>query len=92
MAQFGSDAAAPFNKLKSIIAEIFAEANQWARLSSLKENSFPDAVTLRKNQEEIQKSEKILWSKGTDDPIQMRVNKAIEDIEAICQPHINCKR
>jgi hypothetical protein len=91
MAQFGKDATAPFDKLKSIIDQLFVAARQWVMLSEVSEKNFTNPESLQDHRCRIEKYDKILWGTGNDDSISIELEKAVQSIEQICQPHTDRK-
>ena len=91
MAQFGKDAAAPFDKLKSILDELFVARRQWVMLSEVDEKIFTNPELLREHKSRIEKYDQILWGVGKGDSISIELEKAVQNIEEICQPYIDRK-
>jgi hypothetical protein len=90
MAQFGKDASVPFDDLKSILDEILVAANLWVMLSQV-DTCKHDPQQLQAHRAKIDEREKILWGMGKDDPISVRIESVVKDIERICRPHIDRK-
>jgi len=89
MAQFGKDTVAPFDQLKSILDELRVAARQWARLSQADARISSTPESRQGHLESIEKNDRILWGMEKDDPLSLRLEKAIEGIEQICRPHID---
>lgn len=92
MAQFGAGAVAPFDELKSILNRLFVSAHQWVMLSEVNERNFTNPQSLREHRVRIEKHDAVLWGTDGDDPILLRLGKAIEDIEQLCRPHLGRPR
>jgi hypothetical protein len=88
VAHFGKDAVAPFDQLTSMLGELRLAARQWARLSQVDERTFSTPESLQGHRASIEKYDRILWGMENDDPLSLRLEKAIETIEQICRPHI----
>lgn len=91
MAQFGRDAVAPFDELKSITDQLFVAARQWVMLSEVGERTFSSPQSLQEHRARIEKCDGVLWGMEKDDPISLRVEKAITTVEQICRPHIDLR-
>ena len=91
MAQFGKDAGAPFDQLKSVLDELFVALHQWMMLSEVDERVFTTPQSRQDHQARIEKYEVVLWGMEKDDPISLRVEKAITAVEQICRPHVDRK-
>jgi hypothetical protein len=49
-------------------------------------NNFTDIVV------QIKEYERIIWSYGKDDPVKLRLEKIISDVEELCKPIILGKK
>lgn len=79
MAQFGVEAAKPFDSLNEIIHELILAARRMARL-----NTLPEAE--EKDHRELVEIDHIYYSTGSaDDPIAPRVEQAVAEIERTCR-------
>lgn len=92
MAQFGVEAAQPFDDLRKIVNEIFVSARRLSRLWGKQYRSFHTKEQEKKYHESIQKHEAIFW-KGLpeEDPISPRLNQCIADIETTCKDILSVK-
>lgn len=89
MAQFGVDAAKPFDELRGIRNEIFSAARRLARLWAEDERDL-DETKREAHYERIRKYESVFWDTYDDatDPITPRVEQVVSEVEAICRPVI----
>ena len=73
MALFGEEAATPFHEIKGVRDEIIRAAGILIRRP--------------KDQERIEELEQIIrWTGSNDDPLDKRLEAAIESIKGICRP------
>lgn len=87
MARFGGSTVKPFDDLQSVINDLLEATLKYGQCVLLQLRAKDNQ--LRQGQEaEMQQYETICWWHGPDDPINTKVNAAIEAIEAICQPII----
>ena len=85
MAQFGAEAAAPFDDLNN---DLLLAAKRKARLSMVPEWSLRSEAAEEKHQREWLENEAVYYSGEKDDLIAPRLAKIITDIECRCQPII----
>lgn len=92
MAQFGNEAAKPFDDIRNIIHEIFSAANSLAWIWEHGETYFGQSSQLEERIKETRKYEKIIWDRiSKDDPINPRLDQIIKDIDDICEPTLSYK-
>jgi hypothetical protein len=90
MAQIGKEQAKPFDELDSLIKQIVAAARLLIILWP--ENKFQTEDEKKKHYEQIKRNEKIIWDPfSDDDPIKLRLNGLIKNIESVCQDVIVAK-
>lgn len=83
MAQFGQEAAKPFDELQSIVSKIIVSARMLARLWA--RDHFPTEERWQKHLDSIEKNEAIFWEGvAEDDPILPKLDSVIADIEKTC--------
>ncbi len=85
MARFGTKKAKPFEDIRMIVIEIQVSADSLAEIWSISGKS---EATQKREQEDQQEDQSVIWSGGKDNIIDHRLKKVISDIEAICQPII----
>jgi hypothetical protein len=76
-ANFGSDAAKPFQDINKAVNRVLNAARELARLW---------AEPGRTRDGTIEHLENRVWAHGEKDEIQQEVNEAVEKIEGICKP------
>ena len=91
LAQFGKDAVSPFNRLKSILDELFGAARQWVMLSEIDDRTFSSPDKLKEHQARISTLEKVLWEADETDSISQRLTSIVQEIEHICRPQLDGK-
>lgn len=90
MAQIGKAEAAPFDDLRKILNEITVSARMLARLWA--RDHFRTDEQWEKHQEQIDTHEAVFWDGlEENDPINIKINKVINDIEKTCQSIISGK-
>ena len=85
MAQFGVDAAVPFNELNSIVGELFLASRRQARLVAREERASRSDSAYDKYQKKKDEIEAVLYIGEEDDPTTRRIGKAVEQIERTCR-------
>lgn len=83
MAVFGKKTVEPFDVIRKSLNRIFLSAQYLADLWPI-DVSGEDPERQKKHFEEVRKQERYFWE-GEDDEIQKNVQKAVEQIEAICE-------
>ncbi|MFZ5907305.1 MAG: hypothetical protein ACOYVJ_07830 [Nitrospirota bacterium] len=84
MAQIAEGNTKQFEDLRSIINEIFISAKMLAKLWP--RNYFKNEIQWQNYRKHVEKHESIFWdSMKEDDPINKKVEKAIEEMENICK-------
>ena len=81
MAFFGEEAAKPFDEIRAIHAEVVRSSESLAR----DEGGTGDEAT--KNREAWRRS--IGWNAASGDPLAVKIERAVHDIEHICRPFID---
>lgn len=90
MAQIGKDKASAFDALREIVNSIQTSASMLARLWSRSDFS-PDS-TWKTHRALVDKYEAIFWEGlEEDDPINPKLDAAIQDIESVCRGVISGK-
>lgn len=84
MAVFGKDSVEPFDAIRKSINRIFISAKRLAELWA-KDVSHQDAEKQEKHYQRIQKEEAVFYEGGETDEIQQNVQKAVKQIELICE-------
>ncbi len=84
-------ADSPFDQLNSILDELFVSLNQWVMLSEVDERTFTTQQSQQDHRARIENHEKVVWGLKKDDPIWLRMQKAINTVEQVCRPHIERK-
>lgn len=85
MAQFGFDAAKPFDDLNLLINELLLAARRMARFSTGPERVFRSDAELEKHQAQADELDRIYYSGGSDDPIRPRVDQLVGEMERTCR-------
>jgi hypothetical protein len=83
MAQFGKEAARPFEELNLVVNELLASAHQMARYA-LRAPRGSSEAEMEKYYEPLRKAEKVYWAGFEDDPIAPRVDGIMQRIEDKC--------
>ncbi len=84
--QFGNEATKPFNDLRTIINEILASARRLGNLWSRYGNHLEVSIQVDAMFEKIQKHESVIWeSIPEEDPINLRLEKCVTQIETTCR-------
>ena len=92
MAQFGKDAAKPFDDLRRIIHKIQVSSRMLAQLWARQHSRSRTEQQEEKYFKSIQKHEDVFWEGlEEDDPIKPRLNKCVEDIEKTCRDILTAK-
>lgn len=93
MARFSPAASEPFNILNDSIGKIFSAARLLGRVYWRHEDrQFRTEEQMETHQSNMEKYEAVFWEGyGDVDPISPAIDKAIQDIEAICRPVIEQK-
>ena len=88
----GKSEAEPFDEIQKIARKILASARILKKLRSI--NTFPTENHEEENLKNIKKHEAIIWedfSEPDPDPINSRLEKAIDEIESTCKSIITGK-
>jgi hypothetical protein len=92
MAQIGVESAKPFDELSRVVNELISSAHEMARLSTVPDWSIRSAEAEDKHHERLLKVHNIYYGAGgDDDPIEPRVTKLVQEIEATCRGIIESK-
>lgn len=92
MAEFGVDAAKPFDVLQRIANEIKVSARMLARLWARQNRSFRNEQSEQKYFNQIQKLEAIFWDGlEEDDPINPKLKECIAEVEKTCRNILTAK-
>jgi hypothetical protein len=92
MAQFGVDAARPFDDLRIITSEIQVSAQMLAQLWARQNWYFRTGQQEQHHFDEIQKHEAVFWEGLKDkDPINPKLNQCIAEIEKTCRDILSAK-
>lgn len=84
MAQIGKEKARPFDDLRQIINDIVKSARHLSRLWG--REHFRTEEQWEEHQKHIEEQETIFWADSVEnDPINPRVEKAINDMEIVCK-------
>jgi hypothetical protein len=89
MAQFGKEAAQPFDELHHMIIDLFSAADQLADLRMEQRYADRRDDTRRDTLERIRELERVFWGGLRDDPIAPRVEAIVSSIERICRSEID---
>jgi hypothetical protein len=89
MAQFGEEAARPFDELHKLIIDLFSAADQLAELRIEQRHGDGRDDARRDRRERIQELERVYWGGFRDDPIAPRVEAIVASIEKICRAQID---
>jgi hypothetical protein len=92
MAEFGVEAAKPFDVLQSIANEIKVSARMLAQLWARQNRSFRNEQSEQNYFNQIQKHEAVFWDGlEKDDPINPRLKKCVEEVEKTCRDILTAK-
>jgi len=92
MAQFGVEAAKPFDTLRRITNEIQISARRLAQLWARENRYFRTEQQEEHHFDEIKKHEDVFWEGlEEDDPIKPRLKECIEEIEKTCRDTLSAK-
>jgi len=86
MARFGREKAKPFDEMKNVVDEIWVSAGCLAQLWAVRLHRGDD--TSPGTEQQIEKHEAVIWSRGPEDQIRLRVADIIREIEVACRPII----
>lgn len=89
MVSFGKETEKIFNDLKKIVDEIWVSSNKLAELWTKKLGC---TATPTDKEIEIKRYERIIWSYGKDDPVKLRLENIISEVEELCKPIILGKK
>jgi hypothetical protein len=85
MAQIGVGTSRPFDDLNSVIRDMLLAARRLGRYWT-RENHFNNDEDRDRQSERIHQAEAIFWEDNQDpDPIQLRVDAAVSEIEETCR-------
>jgi hypothetical protein len=90
MAQFGKDAAKPFDDLHRLLRDLLSSARRLADLWTTDLNAYSHEQRERHFQRREQ-WESIFWEESGDDEINRRLQSIIEEIEKTCRNVITAK-
>ena len=85
MVRVGQDKAKPFDDLKRIVDEIWISAQWLAELWAVQLQRRKLEETTDK---QINEHQQAIWYSGKQDSIKSRLEKTVQDVEAICRPII----
>lgn len=92
MAQFGSDAAQPFDDLHKIVSEIQISARRLGQLWAKQNRYFRTQQQEENHFDRIQKYEAVFWEGSEDeDPINPKLKKCVSEIEKTCRDILSAK-
>jgi hypothetical protein len=92
MAQFGVEAAKPFDTLRRITNEIQVSAQMLAQLWARQKRYFRTEQQEQHHFDEIKKHETVFWEGlEADDPINPRLQQCVEEIEKTCRDILSGK-
>ena len=91
MAQFGREAATPFDDLKNHVNKILSSARRLSVLWAKDPEMFVNEEQKKSHYQKIEALEKLFWWQGDDDPITKELDKIINAIESTCQNIITAK-
>jgi len=92
MAQFGGEAAKPFETLRRITNEIQVSARMLAQLWAKQNRYFRTGQQEQRNFDQIQKHEAVFWEGSEEeDPIKPRLKECVEEIEKTCRDILSAK-
>lgn len=93
MARFGSEIGEPFIELRKVISEIFSAAKMLPRFWLRQGHGDMNTDESKRHLEQMHKLEAVFWEHFDDqDPINLKVDKIIQDIECMCRPIIDRRR
>jgi hypothetical protein len=85
MAQFGLDAAKPFEDLNRVINELLLAARRMSRFSAGPERTFRSEAALERHHAQVDEVDRIYYAGGKDDPIRPRVEQLVAAMERTCR-------
>ncbi len=91
MAQFGANAARPFDDLNRVISELMVSAHRKARLATVPDWSLRTDAAIDKHAKDSVDVDRIYYSGGKDDPIAPRVTTIVATIERTCRDIIESR-
>ncbi len=92
MAQFGVEAAKPFDTVRRITNEILVSAQMLAQLWARQNRSFRTEQIEQHDFDQIKKHEAVFWEGlEKDDPIKPRLKECVEEIEKTCRDILSAK-
>jgi len=92
MAQLGVKEAKPFTELNMIVTELLLSSRHMARLMTRREHTFRNESDVEKHQREMERIDAIFYGGFDNDPIALRVDTAVTEIERTCKEIIENRR